>query len=100
MGQRSSPSVELLFNDCVVPVAGRLGEEGQGLKIALSALDGGRIGIAALAGGGGQGGRGWAGEFVGGRAAVGGRVVGVLAGRGVVLEIGFGSSERGGVGGT
>jgi butyryl-CoA dehydrogenase len=49
MGQRSSPSVELLFNDCVVPAAGRLGEEGQGLKIALSALDGGRIGIAALA---------------------------------------------------
>jgi alkylation response protein AidB-like acyl-CoA dehydrogenase len=55
MGQRSSPSVELLFNDCVVPVAGRLGEEGQGLKIALSALDGGRIGIAALAVGLAQG---------------------------------------------
>src|ERR1700722_19481970 len=55
MGQRSSPSVELLFNDCVVPAAGRLGEEGQGLKIALSALDGGRIGIAALAVGLAQG---------------------------------------------
>jgi len=55
MGQRSSPSVELLFNDCMVPVAGRLGEEGQGLKIALSALDGGRIGIAALAVGLAQG---------------------------------------------
>jgi butyryl-CoA dehydrogenase len=55
MGQRSSPSVELLFNDCVVPTAGRLGEEGQGLKIALSALDGGRIGIAALAVGLAQG---------------------------------------------
>jgi butyryl-CoA dehydrogenase len=49
MGQRSSPSVEILLNDCVVPVANRLGEEGQGLKIALSALDGGRIGIAAQA---------------------------------------------------
>jgi butyryl-CoA dehydrogenase len=49
MGQRSSPSVELIFNDCIVPVANRLGEEGQGLKIALSALDGGRIGIAAQA---------------------------------------------------
>jgi len=47
MGQRSSPSVEILLNDCVVPVENRLGEEGQGLKIALSALDGGRIGIAA-----------------------------------------------------
>jgi len=55
MGQRSSPSVELLFNDCLVPMAGRLGEEGQGLKIALSALDGGRIGIAALAVGLAQG---------------------------------------------
>jgi alkylation response protein AidB-like acyl-CoA dehydrogenase len=47
MGQRSSPSVEILLNDCEVPCANRLGEEGQGLKIALSALDGGRIGIAA-----------------------------------------------------
>ena len=49
MGQRCSPSVEIILNDCVVPAANRLGEEGQGLKIALSALDGGRIGIAAQA---------------------------------------------------
>ncbi len=55
MGQRSSPSVEIIFNDCLVPVANRLGEEGQGLKIALSALDSGRIGIAALAVGLAQG---------------------------------------------
>src|SRR6516225_10425390 len=55
MGQRSSPSVELTFNDCVVPVSARVGEEGQGLKIALSALDGGRIGIAAQAVGLAQG---------------------------------------------
>jgi butyryl-CoA dehydrogenase len=55
MGQRSSPSVEILLNDCVVPVENRLGEEGQGLKIALSALDGGRIGIAAQAVGLAQG---------------------------------------------
>ncbi len=55
MGQRSSPSVEILLNDCVVPVGNRLGEEGQGLKIALSALDGGRIGIAAQAVGLAQG---------------------------------------------
>jgi len=48
-GQRSSPSVEILLNDCAVPVENRLGEEGQGLKIALSALDGGRIGIGAQA---------------------------------------------------
>jgi len=37
------------LTDCEVPAANRLGEEGQGLKIALSALDGGRIGIAAQA---------------------------------------------------
>jgi len=49
MGQRSSPAVEVLLNDCEVPRENRLGEEGQGLKIALSALDGGRIGIAAVA---------------------------------------------------
>jgi len=55
MGQRSSPSVEILLNDCVVPVENRLGEEGQGLKIALSALDGGRTGIAAQAVGLAQG---------------------------------------------
>jgi len=55
MGQRSSPSVEILLNDCEVPAENRLGEEGQGLKIALSALDGGRIGIAAQAVGLAQG---------------------------------------------
>jgi len=55
MGQRSSPSVEILLNDCEVPNANRLGDEGQGLKIALSALDGGRIGIAAQAVGLAQG---------------------------------------------
>ncbi|HET8924523.1 MAG TPA: acyl-CoA dehydrogenase family protein [Candidatus Acidoferrum sp.] len=55
MGQRSSPSVEILLNDCVVPAENRLGEEGQGLRIALGALDGGRIGIAAQAVGLAQG---------------------------------------------
>jgi alkylation response protein AidB-like acyl-CoA dehydrogenase len=55
MGQRSSPSVELMFNDCLVPASARVGEKGQGLRIALSALDGGRIGIAAQAVGLAQG---------------------------------------------
>src|SRR6266849_604489 len=49
MGQRSSPSVEILLNDCEVPAENRVGGEGEGLKIALSALDGGRIGIGAQA---------------------------------------------------
>jgi butyryl-CoA dehydrogenase len=55
MGQHSSPSVEIVLNDCEVPAENRLGDEGQGLKIALSALDGGRIGIGALAVGLAQG---------------------------------------------
>jgi len=55
MGQLSSPSVEIILNDCEMPAENRLGEEGQGLKIALSALDGGRIGIGALAVGLAQG---------------------------------------------
>ena len=55
MGQRSSPSVEILFNDCQVPAANRIGDEGQGMRIALTALDGGRIGIAAQAVGLAQG---------------------------------------------
>ena len=55
MGQRSSPSVEILLNDCEVPAENRLGQEGEGLKIALTALDGGRIGIAAQAVGLAQG---------------------------------------------
>ena len=55
MGQRCSPSVEILLNACIVPGENRLGEVGQGLNIALSALDGGRIGIAAQAVGLAQG---------------------------------------------
>jgi len=55
MGQLSSPSVEILLNDCEVTAENRLGQEGEGLKIALTALDGGRIGIAAQAVGLAQG---------------------------------------------
>jgi butyryl-CoA dehydrogenase len=55
MGQHCSPSLEIIFGDCQVPAENRLGEEGQGLKIALSALDSGRIGIAGLAVGLAQG---------------------------------------------
>ena len=49
MGLHSSPTRELIFENCQVPVSKRLGEEGQGFKIALSSLDGGRINIGAIA---------------------------------------------------
>ena len=49
LGIRASDTVELVFEDCRVPVANRLGEEGMGFTIAMKALDGGRIGIAAQA---------------------------------------------------
>ncbi len=47
MGLRASDTTDLLFDNCRVPAANLLGEEGQGFKIAMTALDGGRIGIAA-----------------------------------------------------
>jgi alkylation response protein AidB-like acyl-CoA dehydrogenase len=47
MGQHSSDTAQILFENCRIPAAYRLGEEGQGLKIALSGLEGGRIGIAS-----------------------------------------------------
>lgn len=47
MGLRLSRSAEIVFQDCRVPAQNILGAEGQGLKVALSALDGGRVGIAA-----------------------------------------------------
>ncbi len=49
MGLHSSPTRELIFENCEIPVTNRLGEEGQGFKIALSSLDGGRINIGAIA---------------------------------------------------
>ncbi len=55
MGLRTSRSAELALTDCEVPEANRLGDEGHGLKIALEALDGGRVGIAAQAVGIAQG---------------------------------------------
>ncbi len=48
MGLRSSPTGELIFENCRVPAANRLGAEGDGLKIALSSLDGGRVNIGAI----------------------------------------------------
>ena len=49
LGIRSSSTAELIFNDVKVPKENLLGKEGQGFKIAMATLDGGRIGIAAQA---------------------------------------------------
>jgi alkylation response protein AidB-like acyl-CoA dehydrogenase len=46
-GQHSSDTAQILFENCRVPAANLIGEDGEGYKIALSALEGGRIGIAA-----------------------------------------------------
>jgi alkylation response protein AidB-like acyl-CoA dehydrogenase len=47
MGQHSSDTAQILFENCRIPLENLIGEEGQGYKIALSGLEGGRIGIAA-----------------------------------------------------
>jgi alkylation response protein AidB-like acyl-CoA dehydrogenase len=49
MGLHASPTGELIFEQCRVPAENMLGGEGDGLKIALSSLDGGRINIGAIA---------------------------------------------------
>ncbi|HDR7435317.1 acyl-CoA dehydrogenase AcdA [Bacillus cereus] len=55
LGIRSSPTTEIMFEDCRIPIENLLGEEGQGFKIAMQTLDGGRNGIAAQAVGIAQG---------------------------------------------
>ncbi len=55
LGINATACVELSFTDCEVPIENRIGTEGEGYKVALSTLDGGRIGIAAQAVGIAQG---------------------------------------------
>jgi alkylation response protein AidB-like acyl-CoA dehydrogenase len=47
MGWNSQPTAQVIFEDCRVPVANRIGAEGDGFRIAMSGLDGGRINIGA-----------------------------------------------------
>jgi butyryl-CoA dehydrogenase len=49
LGQHASDTAQIRFENCRVPAANRIGDDGQGLKIALSGLEGGRIGIASQA---------------------------------------------------
>jgi alkylation response protein AidB-like acyl-CoA dehydrogenase len=54
LGWHSQPTAMVLFDGCRIPIANRIGVEGQGFKIAMSALDGGRLNIAACSLGGAQ----------------------------------------------
>jgi alkylation response protein AidB-like acyl-CoA dehydrogenase len=54
LGWHSQPTAMVILERCRIPVANRVGAEGQGFKIAMSALDGGRLNIAACSLGGGQ----------------------------------------------
>ena len=49
LGIRASATSELIFDNCRIPAANRLGQEGEGFKIAMTVLDAGRIGIASQA---------------------------------------------------
>ena len=54
MGWRAQPTAQVQFDDCKVPAANLVGEEGQGFRYAMAGLDGGRLNIAASALGGAQ----------------------------------------------
>jgi alkylation response protein AidB-like acyl-CoA dehydrogenase len=54
LGWKSQPTAMVLFENCRVPVANRIGEEGQGFRIAMAGLDGGRLNIGACSIGGAQ----------------------------------------------
>ncbi len=72
MGIRGCPAAELVFEGCEVPLANRLGEEGEGYRIALSALGEGRISIAAACVGLARAGLEAAARYLGERKAFGG----------------------------
>ncbi len=54
MGWRSQPTAQVQFDDCLVPLDNRIGDEGRGFAYAMAGLDGGRLNIAASALGGAQ----------------------------------------------
>ena len=54
LGWKSQPTAMVLFDNCRVPIENRIGEEGQGFRIAMAGLDGGRLNIAACSLGGAQ----------------------------------------------
>jgi alkylation response protein AidB-like acyl-CoA dehydrogenase len=84
MGIRGSPTVELVFDECIVPAANLLGNEGEGFKIAMKVLDKSRPGIAAQALGIAQGALDYATEYSKERVSFG-RPIGQHQGIGFML---------------
>ncbi|KIL52687.1 acyl-CoA dehydrogenase [Jeotgalibacillus campisalis] len=84
LGIRSSPTTELIFDNVKVPAANLLGKEGEGFKIAMMTLDGGRNGIAAQAVGIAQGAMDAAIDYAKGREQFG---KSILANQGVSFKI-------------
>src|SRR6185437_16059781 len=54
LGWKTQPTAMVIFENCRVPVANRIGSEGQGFRIAMAGLDGGRLNIGACSIGGAQ----------------------------------------------
>ncbi len=71
MGWNMQPTAQVIFEDCRVPVANRLNEEGEGFRIAMAGLDGGRLNIGACSLGGAQSALEKATQYVGERKAFG-----------------------------
>lgn len=84
MGIRGSPTVELIFDECIVPAANLLGNEGEGFKIAMKVLDKSRPGIAAQALGIAQGALDYASNYARERVAFG-KPIGLHQGVGFML---------------
>jgi alkylation response protein AidB-like acyl-CoA dehydrogenase len=74
MGWNSQPTAQVIFQDCRVPVAHRIGDEGHGFKIAMTGLDGGRLNIAACSIGGARAALEAAGRYLGERRQFGSRL--------------------------
>src|SRR3712207_1301557 len=79
MGWNAQPTRQVIFEDCRVPVANRLGPEGIGFKIAMAGLDGGRLNIGACSIGGAQGALDKSVAYMAGRKAFGQRLADLQA---------------------
>ena len=86
MGVRGSSTVPLIFEDCLLPDDALMGEEGQGFPVAMTALDGGRIGVASQALGIGQEALSEARSYAMERQAFGGPIAALQAIQGMLAD--------------